>query len=543
MNFDDTLEDVGSFGTFQLVLIVLLASPRIVLPCHFLLNNFIAAVPPHRCDISQLDHGALWRNLSEAQRVAVSVPLNDDGEPQGCRMFATPQFQMLENISDADKLPTTACQHGWTYLNHSSSFSLATEWDLVCDWKHLPKMTSTIFFIGVMMGAVVFGVLSDNYGRKRCLLASYIIGMTFGFCSAFAKSYVMFAALRFLSGVGLTGISITAFTLNMEWVDAAHRSLVCVISSLMWSLGNMLLGASAYLVQDWRALVMTVTSPLILATLTWWWLPESSRWLLANGRVEEAEFYLDKCAAMNKRGKLSTKLKLQVKPSKVQKYTYLHLVKTPKLRRLTLIMGLVWYGVAVTYYGISLNIVGFGVNIYLTHFIFAAIEVPAKLLIYVLINKIGRRKCLAGTLILTGSCIAINIILPKDLWHLRSAVAIIGKGLSEASFTTVFLYTTELFPTVLRQNGLGFTGFTSRVGVSVAPLILLMEEAWLLLPQVVLGVGAVVFGLVAMLLPETLGARLPETIDDVEKRGSPAPTKPSGVLLGATMEHVEDHKE
>lgn len=71
------------------------------------------------------------------------------------------------------------------------------------------------------------------------------------------------------------------------------------------------------------------------------------------------------------------------------------------------------FGVASTYYGISLNISGFGLNIYLTHFIYAAIEVPAKLMVYCFLNMIGRRKCQAGTLLLTGSCIAINIFLPK----------------------------------------------------------------------------------------------------------------------------------
>lgn len=71
------------------------------------------------------------------------------------------------------------------------------------------------------------------------------------------------------------------------------------------------------------------------------------------------------------------------------------------------------YGVASTYYGISLNISGFGLNMYLTHFIYAAIEVPAKLMIYWLLNIIGRRKCQVGTLLLTGICIAINIFIPK----------------------------------------------------------------------------------------------------------------------------------
>lgn len=71
------------------------------------------------------------------------------------------------------------------------------------------------------------------------------------------------------------------------------------------------------------------------------------------------------------------------------------------------------YGVSSTYYGISLNITGFGLNIYLTHFVYAAIEVPAKLMIYFLLKVVGRRKCQAGTLLLTGVCIIINVLLPQ----------------------------------------------------------------------------------------------------------------------------------
>jgi hypothetical protein len=71
------------------------------------------------------------------------------------------------------------------------------------------------------------------------------------------------------------------------------------------------------------------------------------------------------------------------------------------------------YGVASTYYGISLNITGFGLNVYLTHFIYSAIEVPAKMVVYFCLDTIGRKHCQAGTLLLTGTCIAINIFVPK----------------------------------------------------------------------------------------------------------------------------------
>ncbi|KAM4590754.1 solute carrier family 22 member 7-like [Odontesthes bonariensis] len=540
MKFETILEEINGFGPFQIFILVLLVTPRIVLPCHFLLNSFIAAVPPHHCDISSLDHGGLLGNLTQEQRWTVGIPEGDDGHPKSCEMFAELQFQLLSNSSSSTDLPVVQCSSGWIYDNSTFSSTLATEWDLVCDSKSLTKATSTIFFFGVMMGAIAFGYLCDKYGRKNTLLASYIMTVLFGFSSTFANSYTLFAVLRFFTGFSLAGISLNSIVLSIEWVDTDHRSFIGVIGSLAWSAGNMLLAGFAFLIKDWRSLIMAVTAPLGLAVLTWWWIPESARWLLAHGKVEQAQFYLDNCAKFNKRPKVS-KLKVETLSNieslekRDKNYTYFDLIRTPKMRRLALLSGYVWYGVASTYYGISLNITGFGLNMYLTHFIYAAIEVPAKLMTYCFLNKFGRRKCQAGTLLLTGTCIAVNIFVPKDLWHIRIVVAILGKGLSEASFTTIFLYTTELYPTVIRQNGLGYTNFMSRLGISAAPLVLLLEEVWTFLPQIIICTVAITSGLVSLMLPETLNVTLPETIDDIEKpRGkaaSPDTKESSAVFL------------
>lgn len=69
-----------------------------------------------------------------------------------------------------------------------------------------------------------------------------------------------------------------------------------------------------------------------------------------------------------------------------------------------------------------------------------------------------------------------------------------------------------------RQNGLGYTAFMARLGVSVSPLVMLLEDAWRLLPAVTYCVVAVGSGIVASFLPETLNTCLPEFIEDIEKR-------------------------
>lgn len=127
MKFDDILEEVHGLGPFQITLLVMFCIPRIVLPCHFLLNNFIAALPPHHCDFSSLDSGSLFRNLTQEQRLTVRIPVGENGGPAACEMFAVPQFQLLANISNSTDLQTLPCPNGWIYDNSTFTSSLAME--------------------------------------------------------------------------------------------------------------------------------------------------------------------------------------------------------------------------------------------------------------------------------------------------------------------------------------------------------------------------------------------------------------------------------
>uniref|UniRef100_A0A665T9C3 Solute carrier family 22 member 7-like n=1 Tax=Echeneis naucrates TaxID=173247 RepID=A0A665T9C3_ECHNA len=523
MRFEHVLADIDGFGRFQIMILTISFIGRFTLPCHFLLNNFIAAVPSHHCNINLLDDGPTFWNLSHAERLRVSIPAEEDGSQSSCRMFTEPQYQLLNNSSNVTDVPSVLCWNGWVYDNTTFKSTVTSQvtWDLVCNNRGQNKATATIFFMGVMLGALTFGSLSDKFGRRIMLLVSYVSGLLFAISSAFSSSYVTFAVLRFFTGFCIVGIVIVSAVLNVEWVDIEHRKLVGVIDSLSWTFGSTVFVAIAYLATDWRWLTVSVTFPLILAIITWRWMPESARWLIANGKLEQAQMYLTKCAKMNQREDLIHTLQTEktiVFYRKDRTYSYLDLIRTPKMRNLALRTGVVWFCVATAFYGISFNITGFGLNIYLTQFIYALIEFPAKILVYYLLDKIGRRCTEVGSLLLVAVCLGINIVVPKgNMSVLRTVVAIIGKGSSAASFATVVLYSSELYPTVIRQNGMGYNSSMARIGVAVTPLILLLDDVWKVLPQMVLCFAALLGGLVARTLPETHMRCLPETIEDVEK--------------------------
>ncbi|XP_029949203.1 solute carrier family 22 member 7-like [Salarias fasciatus] len=523
MKFDNVLSEINGFGTFQFRIMLLLIFGRMCLPFNFLLNNFIAVVPSHHCNIDSLDDGSVFRNLSVADRLIVSIPLEQDGSPNPCEMFAEPQYHLLLNFSSTNALPTVSCKNGWIFDNSTFKSTIASEWDLVCDKKKINRAIATVFFIGVMIGAVISGYLSDRFGRKRAILLCYITTTIFGFASAFSYNFMLFAAMRFFTGVGLSGISIISYVICLEWVDIKHRTAAGILMSLDWSIFTAVIPLLAYFLTDWRHLTAAVTAPQLVALICWRFLPESARWLISNGNCNLAHSYLRKCAQVNKRQEFMAEISPQVLSKVIlvedesKKYSYADLLRTPNMRKLAVLTGIVWFAVASTYYGISLNVSGFGVNIYLTQFIFGIIEIPAKAIVYFSVDKIGRRLVQAGMVLLTGLCLCCSMFIPRDNGSFQTAVGALGKMFSEAAFTTLYLYSTELYPTVLRQNGLGYCSFLGRLGVSICPLILLLEDSWAHLPNMVFFLVALAGGVSASFLRETKNTRLPETIDDVEQ--------------------------
>ncbi|XP_053314946.1 solute carrier family 22 member 7 [Spea bombifrons] len=512
MSFEDVLSEAGVFGRFQMLSLLILCLPRVILPLHFLLHIFISAVPPHHCAIRPLGQ---MGNLSRGR--FLYVPQEVDGTFSSCKMFSHPQLQNSSQ-DGANMSSVQNCDQGWEYDHSTFTSTTATEWDLVCDRKGLNQASATYFFVGLTAGSVVCGFAADRFGRRWILLVSFLISTVFGVMSAASVSYVMFSMCRLLSGVGLMGMTLISITLVLEWTDVAHRTLCGIVSSLSWTVGYMLLALLAFLIRDWRRLIVAATSPCLLAIATWWWVPESARWLLTKQDWVSAHRCLSRCAEMNGRPDFHRKISPEVLQKTVtvecKKYNLWDLVKTRRLRKNTVCLGIMWFGVAFSYYGISFKVTGFSLGPFLTHFIFGAVEIPAKVAVFLLLDRVGRKPCQGGSLLITGGFIALTSLLPPG--HVRSVTAILGKGFSEAAFTTAFLYTAELYPTVLRQTGLGFCSFMTRLGSSLAPLVILLEDVWHFLPPVVFSSMALISGGAALLLVETSCVRLPETIEDVE---------------------------
>lgn len=131
MGFEELLDEVGGFGSFQLRNVALMALPRVLLPLHFLLPIFLAAVPAHHCVLpstpDNFSHQDAW--------LETHLPREPDGMFSSCFRFAHPQAlpntmlgREAQSPGELEGEPSTVpCSQGWEYDRSEFSSTIATE--------------------------------------------------------------------------------------------------------------------------------------------------------------------------------------------------------------------------------------------------------------------------------------------------------------------------------------------------------------------------------------------------------------------------------
>ncbi|XP_030075015.1 solute carrier family 22 member 6-A [Microcaecilia unicolor] len=549
MAFPELLEQVGGMGRFQIINVVLLSIPILMMASHNLLQNFTAAVPGHHCQPNPRDDNAStgWDSV---EQLRAFTPLDRSWKPVQCLQYIRAQWWLLESnvtISNTTEMDTEPCRDGWTYDRSEFSSTIITEWDLVCNQRRMGQMAQSIYMTGVLVGAVIFGGLSDKFGRRAVIIWSYLQMAVAGSCAAFSPNFISYCVFRFLTGMALSGIVLNCVSLNVEWTPTYYRTITGTLNGYCYTLGQLILVGIAYLLRDWRWLQLTVTAPFFVFFLYSWWFSESARWLVLKGKLGRAVREMQRVAKMNGKKEEGEKLTSQILKSSIhqdarpEKSTYViaDLIRTPNIRRISLCLCLVWFSTSFAYYGLAMDLQGFGVNIYLIQIIFGAVDFPSKFISVLVMSYIGRRVTQTGFLTLAGLAILANIFVPYELQVLRTVMAVLGKGCLAASFNCVYLYTGELYPTVIRQTGMGLCSTMARLGGIVAPVVQMTSDYFQSLPLIIYGSAPVISGIAGWFLPETLNKHLPETLEDVERKEPEEKLQKHLLLEGTELEIVK----
>uniref|UniRef100_A0A8C0G438 Major facilitator superfamily (MFS) profile domain-containing protein n=1 Tax=Chelonoidis abingdonii TaxID=106734 RepID=A0A8C0G438_CHEAB len=528
MSFAELLDHVGGMGRFQIIYVILLAIPVFMMASHNLLQNFTAATSEHHChvhiNISNTPYTNLTGKLTAKDLLRVSIPMDSKLQPEKCHRFVTMQWQLLDSnvtITNLTELETEPCADGWVYDKSIFTSTIITEWDLVCDSRQLKQMAQSIYMAGILVGGIIFGGLSDRFGRRSLLIWCYLQMAVTGTCTAFSPSFTAYCIFRFLTGMAFSGIVMNGVSLSVEWTPTRTRAIVGTMYGYCYTIGQFILAGMAYAIPSWRWLQLVVSLPYFIFFICSWWFAESARWLVIAGRPDEAVKQLQRVARINRKKeegeKLNSEVRLDLREAERNMLVTNKLNDKDSLWINTCLLH-PRFSTSFAYYGLAMDLQNFGVNIFLIQLVFGAVDFPAKFISVLTISFIGRRFTQALALILAGLSILANIFVPQDLKILRTVLAVFGKGCLAASFNCVYLYTSELYPTVIRQTGMGLTNTMARLGSITAPLVKMLEEYIPFLPLIIYGAAPIISGIAANFLPETLNVPLPETIEEVETR-------------------------
>ncbi|XP_043076842.1 solute carrier family 22 member 5 [Puntigrus tetrazona] len=521
-NYDEDTAFLGQKGTFFVILFFLLNAVYISTGLHSFYIVFVGASPSHHCRIAD-------GNLSEAWLEA-SIPYETvDGKLQASqcwrygqetvRKLSSQGYSPLDvNLTD---IPLETCEDGWSYSTEIYHSTIVSEWDLVCENEWRVPFTSSTLYMGYLLGSLVAGQLSDRFGRRKVFLASMAAEALVMLVQSFSDSWLLFCVLYFFVGTVQISLYITAFVLGSEVLSESLRVVFTTLgASLHYCIGYMVLPWMAFFVRDWRTLLRVLSGLTVLYIPLWWLIPESPRWLLSQGRVLESEAIVREAAKKNKVSApevIFNQSEVKELVSQNSKYSALDVLRSSDIRKTTLLCLLLWMSINVGYFGLSLNTTNLSGDPFLNCFLSAVTEVPAYIVSTFLLKSCPRRPVLTAFLLIGGGFLLLVQLIPESLKTLALALEMAGKFGFTMSFAVVYIYTTELYPTVLRTLGLGLCSSAARIGSITAPYVIFLGTFNKYLPYVLMGSLTIASSIANMFLPETFEKVLPETLEQMQK--------------------------
>ncbi|XP_025830476.1 carcinine transporter isoform X2 [Agrilus planipennis] len=343
-----------------------------------------------------------------------------------CKMFSIDynnasssdnETTLLDDNFEQKQIP---CKYGWNYDRSKFTNTVVMDWDLVCENDFSVTLALVLFGVGGLIGNYIFGYAQDRLGRKPSFYIYLTIQSIFGFATTFATNYYVWIAFRVGVGFTVPAILGTPYVLAIELVGPRYRTLVTILINIAYSLALVSLAIIVWAVRDWRNLSLTTTLPFLLLFTLYKLLPESPRWLLAQGRYRDAEKILSKIARINGR-KLPVNyikyLKVKIEKEKAKEkehkkiYGVRHLFQTPNLRIKTLIVTFIWFTNTSVYVGLSYYAPVLGGDEFLNFFLAGAVELPTYLFLWPSMETWGRRWTLCVSMIVGGSaCLATFLV-------------------------------------------------------------------------------------------------------------------------------------
>lgn len=358
--------------------------------------------------------------------------------------------------------------------------------------------------IGTAIGAVLFGLYSDRFGRKRIIILTTLLFSIFTMLSGFAPNAIMFTVCRVIAGFGFGGVMPNIASLISEYAPLKYRAAIISFVFCGYSVGAMgasFMGQALLPEFGWRPVYWIGAIPLLFTPFLLKAIPESLDYLLKNKQHDRIVKVVNKI-------QLSTNATLDFtyqKREQAQKSPVSALF-TKKFAVTTIMFWLACFCTFILMY--SLNtwlptlMLQAGYNLSSSLMFVAVLQIGSivgTLVLSNFIQKIGFKKVLIP-LYLVGALSLAFIGFSTNLYVAYFLIFLIGAatvGLQNMSNAFVAAY----YPVETRSAALGSTMAFGRLGSILAPTYVAVLLTMNLQPQfnfIAIGIAAV-FGMITLL--------------------------------------------
>ncbi|XP_041831695.1 solute carrier family 22 member 16 [Melanotaenia boesemani] len=549
MTVERMFDELGHFKRFQACLYFAAVFQAVACGIHYLASVFLVETPNFVCSVPGNITDVLYGNLTAPSLEDILPVFKSGGGPLVVRTAVGEQWELSRcrsamRINPKDftynfigNKTIKTCDGNFVYDHSEVHQNIVTDWNLVCDKEWLAKLCQPTFMLGVLIGALVFGDIADRVGRVKILMFTSLCQFVLGVAVAFSGNYYFFMVLRFLLATVSSGYLVVVFVYVTEYTGSKVRTWTSMHVHAAFAVGIMVVALTGYLVRVWwiyQIILSTCTSPFLIFC---WKFPETPFYLMAKGRYSDTQNLLDTIARFNgiecrlkaedlmepektENGRALLKQEEDEQPSHPQKkLSILDLFGSWRMAGRTCTVWAIWFIGSLGYYVFSLGSVNLGGNQYINLFLVGAVEFPSYLVGCFAMDRIGRKKTCAPALLLAGVACMLIIVVPVDMEALGVALNMIGKFAVAIAFGLIYLYTCELYPTIIRSLAVGSGSMVCRVGSVVAPFCVYLADVWIYLPQLIVGILAFIIGVLTLMLPETLGKPLTTTLEEAESLG------------------------
>ncbi|XP_011189596.2 organic cation transporter protein isoform X1 [Zeugodacus cucurbitae] len=506
---------IGHHGRWQLIWTFLLTLFQIPPTFHLFVYTFQTIAKDYWCarpDTAPDMDVSLWRNLSQPAGACTILNLN--------------YTQLTESAGTAESAQLIPCTNFEFSREDGSARSLIEEFGLICSHEKLVSVVEMCFLAGAAVGSVSSGWISDRFGRKHTLMAFVLVQIISGTLLAYSVNLPMFMTLRVIAGFASMTVTVVSFVLVVELVSGRWRTITGILNILPVPISYILMAGIAYFIRDWRKLQLVITLPWLSLLSIWYCMPESPRWLLAQGRLNDLYALIERAAALNQRT-LPPNYKKTLEaaaPPPMQKPIngsatvkgQLTNVQTQQQHTLPAFMSvpeggadsngattastteamnlIVWLTLIIIYYGLTLHLSNLGGDIYLNTSVAGGIEAVAICVSIFVVLKVGLRRSLIAYMLVPGiSCLATNLVpTGDDNQTVIVVLAIIAKCVIGANNAIIPSYTAMQYPTVVRNFGVGMGNLAAGVALILVPYMWLLEHVDPLLPMSIMGVSGII---------------------------------------------------